>query len=131
MTAPRKPDLARGMRHTLHLAEERVDELTALSDADFQRAMAALPPSARVPSLDELLEGAKRKAADRGAADGGAEHVRAWRLDRNSRCRGVGLKARPRCHDAAQGGNRTPDTGDSIRLGLLKTRRRAGDQWAV
>ena len=68
MTAPKPaPDLARGMRYALDLADKEDERIAKLSDEDFAKEMASLPPPSRVPDFDELLSGVKKKAAERQA----------------------------------------------------------------
>jgi hypothetical protein len=70
MTAPSKPDLARGMQHAIDLFEQKSDRLAAMNDADFEQAMSELPPPSRVPSAEELVAGAKTKAKGQAAQAG-------------------------------------------------------------
>ncbi len=63
MSTARKPDLALGARYAEAAFDEATDRLVAMSDADFERAMDALPGPARVPSLEEFLVRAKNKAS--------------------------------------------------------------------
>lgn len=69
MSAPDKPDLARGGRLAEELFEQESDRLAEMSDADFERAMDKLPDVEHVPSADELLERVKQKARERAAPE--------------------------------------------------------------
>jgi hypothetical protein len=64
VTAPDKPDLARGWKSVEKLVDQEADRVAALSDAEFDREMSAVPAPASVPSVDELLRKAKARAAD-------------------------------------------------------------------
>lgn len=54
MTAPDKPDLARGWLRAERLLDKEADRIATMSDEEFEREMGALPEPAHVPTADEV-----------------------------------------------------------------------------
>ncbi|MCL2448940.1 MAG: hypothetical protein FWD17_08340 [Polyangiaceae bacterium] len=65
MSASRNRDPARGFEHAERLIDEEADRLAAMSDGDFDGAMAAEAAPARVPSVAELMQRGERRERDR------------------------------------------------------------------
>jgi hypothetical protein len=75
MSAGDKRDLGRGWERAEALFEEEADRIAKMSDADFDRAMEAMPEPERVPGVEEVMA----RAAGAGAgvvARAGAGAVR-------------------------------------------------------
>ncbi len=70
MTAPDKPDLARGWLRAEKLLDEEADRIATMSDEEFEREMGALPEPAHVPTADELRVRSAERAREVATSEG-------------------------------------------------------------